>query len=119
MKVRLVGGEQPLDQLLGRAPLPDERMGEQGLARVGGIAAERGAGGEPLVSRDVLREAEQLRSERRLRQRDGYAVLDARRDLDDVVVGEPRERAVVPDVDLVQLAGARRERATRPVAASL
>ena len=108
--MRLLGREQPLDQLVGRSPLPDERMGEQGLARVGRIAAERRADGEPLVRRHVLREAEQLRCERCLRQRDGYAVLDARRDLDDVVGGEPRERALVPDVDLVQLAGAGSER---------
>ena len=110
VEVLLVGREQPLDQLLRRPPLPDERMGEQRLARVGGVATECGGDGEPLVGRHVLRRPEQFRCERRLRQRDGDAVLDARRHLDDVVVGEPRERAVVPDVDLVQLAGAGGER---------
>ena len=52
-------------------------------------------------------EAEQLGRERLLRQRHRAVTRDARRHLDDVVVGEPGERAVVADVDLVHGAVAR------------
>ena len=89
-------------------------MREQRLARIGGVPAECGADGEPLVGRHVLRRARAAP----LRAAPGAAGRgrrrDARRHLDDVVVGEPRERAVVPDVDLVHLAGRRRERRDEP-----
>ncbi len=63
---------------------------------------------------DVLGEAEQLGRERRLRQRLGPAAIDARRHLDDVVGGEPGERAVVSNVDLVHGAVVARQRRDEP-----
>src|SRR5438132_437918 len=51
------------------------------------VAADGGLGGEPLVGRDMLDEAEQLGREWWLRQRRGPDSLDPRRHLDRVVVG--------------------------------
>ena len=58
--------------------------------------------------------AEQLGLERALGQRDEAARVDARRHLDDVVVGEPGERAVVAHVDLVHRVVAADERPDEP-----
>ena len=96
-----LGFEQALDELLVQRVLADQRMCEQRLARDRAVAGHSRLDGEPLVGGDVLGEPEQLRCERLLRQRHDPAVLNARRHLDDVVVGEAGEHAVVPDVDLV------------------
>src|SRR5439155_828954 len=69
-----------------------------------------GLGGEPLVGRDVLDEAEQLGRERWLRQRRGPDSADPCRHLDRVVVGEAGEGAVVPQVDDLDVAAPGRER---------
>ena len=69
---------------------------------------------EPLVRGDVLRQAEQLGRERRLRSGSAPGRVDARRHLDDVVVREPGERAVVAHVDLVHGAVAGDERRDEP-----
>ena len=69
---------------------------------------------KPLVGGDVLDEPEQLRRERRLRQRLRPRLRHARRHLDDVVVGEPGERARVAQVDLVDGAVAGEERRDEP-----
>ena len=70
-RARLVGFEQALEELARSACLADQRMREQRLARERAVARDRRLGGEPLVRGDVLDEPEQLRRERRLRQRHG------------------------------------------------
>ncbi len=102
--------QQALDELRVERVLADQRMREQRLARDRGVARHGRLSRQPLVRGDVLRETEQLGRERRLRQRDEPAGLDARRHLDDVVVREAGERAVVTDVHLVHGAVAADER---------
>ena len=58
----------------------------------------------------MLDEAEQLRSERRLRQRRRSRELDSRRQLDGIVVRKARKRTVVPNVEHLDVAVAARER---------
>ena len=117
--LRALGFEQPLDELLVQRVLADQRMREQRLARESRVGGDGRLRGEALVRGDVLGEPEQLRRERRLGKRDEAPVLDPRRNLDDVVVREAGERAVVPDVDLVHDAVVVTSEATSPVAASL
>jgi len=59
----------------------------------------------------VLRQPEQLRRDRRLRQRRGAVPVDMSRHLDDVLLGESADRGAVADVDDLDVAGVRRERA--------
>jgi hypothetical protein len=49
-------GDEPVEQAIYQLDLADQRMCEQRLPGVHGIAAERGAGGQTLVRRDVLNE---------------------------------------------------------------
>ncbi len=69
-----------------------------------------GLRGEPLVRGHVLGQAEQLRCERLLRERDEPPVLDARGNLHHVVVGEAGERPGVPQIHLVHDVVARDQR---------
>ena len=60
------------------------------FAAISRSPAHRRLGRQPLVRRNVLHEPEQLRRERRLRQRLGAVAPDPRRHLDHVVVGQAR-----------------------------
>jgi len=94
-------------------------MREERLAGRNVVARRRRLDRQALVRRDVLHETEELRCERRLRQGLGAVLRHASRQLDDVVVGETRDRAVVADVDDVHRAVAGRERPYETDAASL
>jgi hypothetical protein len=94
-----------LDELVDELDLADQRVGEEGLPHIQRVAGDRRACRQPLVGSDVLREPEQLRRQRRLRQ--GYRATgsDLGRDFDDVVLREPGDRVAVPDVDHLDVAG--------------
>ena len=79
------GLEEFLGQPLGLRRLADEWVRKQRLVDELAVAADGGLGGEPLVGRDVLDEAEQLGRERWLRQRRGPDSADPCRHLDRVV----------------------------------
>src|SRR5207247_10578848 len=83
---------------------------EERLPHGDDVAGHGGLGGEPLVRGDVLDEPEELGRERLLRKRLRPVAAHTRRHLDDVVVRQARERAVVARVDDVHLAGSAGER---------
>ena len=99
-----------LEQRARELVLTDQRVRQERLARGDRVAGHRSLGGEPLVGGHVLDETEQLRRERRLRQRLRAGGTDPRRQLDDVVGLQPRDDAVVANVDDLHVAGAGRER---------
>ena len=118
--MRRIGVEQALDELLRRSPLPDQRVGEQRLARVDRVAAECGREGEPLVRRDVLDEPEQLRRERRLGEGNGDAVASIRAGTS--TTSSSASPAIVPSLRMSTSWTSpepETSEATRPVAASL
>ena len=94
------GGEQALDELLVDGVLADERVSEQALGASAGspLTAARG---EALVRRNVLGQPEQPGQGGCCGSGTMRPALDACRQLDDVVVGEAGQGAVVADVDLV------------------
>ena len=109
------GGIEPVDleqprQLAGHLPLPDEWVSKQGTPYVDLGAGPRRGDREPLVGRHVLDESEQQRFERGTWQWVRTIPVDARRQLDDVVVGEPWDCAVVAHVHHLNIAGACRQR---------
>src|SRR5207237_4269578 len=85
-------------------------MREQGLVNEVAVTGYRCLDGEALVGGDVLDEAEQLGREWLLRQRLCSVGADPCWELDDVVVREAGEGAVVADVDHLDLAVAGGER---------
>ena len=109
-----LGLEQPLDEVLVQRVLADQRVGEQRLPRHRGVGGDRRLRGEPLVGGDVLGEPKELRRERRLGKGREAPVLHPRRNLDDVIVRQPGERAVISDVDLVHDAVVADERGDEP-----
>ena len=111
--------DQPLQQANAQTPLADERMGEERLARGLEVACDRRLCCQALVGGYVLGEAEELRREWGLGERDGTLALHPRRYFHSVVVGEAGERSSITEVDDMRLAGAGGEEAARPVAASL
>ena len=98
------------EELTRELVLPDQRVREERLPRRDRVARHRRLGRQPLVGRDVLDEAEELGRERRLRERLGADRPDPRGKLDDVVVLQPLDDAVVPHVDDLHVAGPGRER---------
>src|SRR5882724_4032968 len=94
--------------------LADQRVGQQGLARDGRVAADRRLRGEPLVGAYVLHEPEQLRGDRWLRQRLRAAGPDLGEHFDHIVVGKTLDGPVVADVDDVRLPGVRGQRTDEP-----
>ena len=102
--------KQRFDELIGLRHLSDQRMRHQGLVDELPVSRYGSRDGESLVGRHVLREAEELWRERRLRQRHRAVRRDSRRNLDDVVVSESDQRAVVPRVDDLGVAVSGRQR---------
>ena len=88
----------------------DERVGDQRPQRDRVLATDRRLDRQQLVRLDVLDQAEHLGGQRRGRDRRRAGAVDARRDLDDRVVGQVRDRAAVVRVDDVDRAVARVER---------
>ena len=111
---RALGLEQTLDEILVQRVLADQRVGEQRLPCHRRVGGDRRLRGEPLVGGNVLGEPKELRRERRLRQGREAPVLHPRRNLDDVIVRQPGERAVISDVDLVHDAVVADERGDEP-----
>ncbi len=111
---RAASSSERLEEGVDQLDLPDQRVREQRLARDDRVARRRSLDREPLVRGDVLDEPEQLRRERRLRQRLRAVRADPRRHLDDVVGREPGERAAVAHVDDVDGAVVRDERRDEP-----
>ncbi len=103
--------EQAVDQLDGNGVLRDEGMCEKSLVDEGAVAGHCRSRREPLVRGDMLHEAEQLRSDGRLREGARAVTVDLGGHLDDVVRRHPFHRAAVADVDDVDGAVAGRERA--------
>ena len=71
--------DQPLQQANAQTPLADERMGEERLARGLEVAGDRRLCGQALVRGYVLGQAEELRREWGLGERDGTLALHPRR----------------------------------------
>src|SRR5437867_1113002 len=89
-------------------------MSEQSLPRSPPVAAQGCLHRETLVGGDVLDETEELRGERRLRQRGWAAGVDACRKLDNVVCRKTGEGPVVANVDHLDVAGSRGQRGDEP-----
>ena len=76
----------------------DQRVGDQRPQRDRVLAAHRRLDRQRLVRLDVLDEAQHLGRQRGGRDGRGTRPVDARRDLDDGVVGQVRDRAAVEGV---------------------
>ena len=108
--VRALGVEQPLDELLVERVLADQRVGEQRLPRERRVAGTAACAASRSYAATCWTSPSSSGASGACGSGTRPVRLDPRRHLDDVVVGEPGERARVPDVDLVHVAVAGDER---------
>jgi hypothetical protein len=85
-------------------------MRQKSLLRGSAIAVDRRKDGQILIGLDGLDQTPDLRRQRGEGRHVGASPIDACRDFDDRVVGEVRQRSVVPHVDDLDVAGAGMER---------
>ncbi len=99
-----------VEQRSGDGVVADQRVGQERPECHRPVAGQRRLDGQLLVGLGMGHEPAHLGRQRRLRERMRAVAIDPGRDLDDRVGGQVGQRAVVADVDDLDVAGAVVER---------